>query len=405
MNTTYPFWRNPHQRLALIVLRIILCFSFTLAFPQGKKVKLLVVVDASSPLTVDFRTAGNTARQVLMLGSLLDIGISEARQTSHSNKLRETVGDFDRFPIVKAGIEGAFSLQEKYFDVEVISDATISGNKTKLDWDHLNIGDNKFVLVLNEIFAGYISAYKLGTLSAQSSIKYELFDAGNKKSMEKGTISGWSSITHQFDEAVSNRAGFIAEYATAAANVIGSIYGQLNKEGHLHTMAETADLGEFVPALGDILKKYGGNFDIKMTVPKGWSKFSMGSKYTFALAPSNKDKKIFGLRLDVDLLIKELGQENLDVESYMAIFVDKVSNRGYSVDPDARPGIKYAEGSSILVFNRPNNSGKEIIIFKHYGKEYMGLMSIIFYEDFEGLITKYKSDLESAMASLSFQIQ
>jgi hypothetical protein len=404
MNITYPFWRSKHQRMLLIAISILLSFIFTPAFPQEKKVKLLVVVDASSLLTVDFRTAGNTARQVLMLGSLLDIGISEARQTSHSNRLRETVGEFDRFPIIKAGIEGAFSLQEKYFEVEVVSDATLSGNKTKLDWDNLKVGDNQFVLVLNEIFAGYISAYKLGTLSAQSTIKYELFNVNNKKSVEKGTINGWSSLTHEFDEAVSNRPGFISEYATAAANAIGSIYGQLSKEGHLHAMAETADLGEFVPALGDILKKHGENFDIKMTIPKGWNKISLGSKYTFALAPSNKDKRIFGLRLDVDLLIKELGQENLDVESYMAIFIDKVSNRGYSIDPNARPGIKYDAGSSVLVFNRPNNSGKEIIIFKHYGKEYMGLMSIIFYEDFEGLITKYKSDLESAMASLSFQI-
>lgn len=404
MNITYSVWRNNHSGLLLIGICILLTFTCAHAFAQEKKVKLLVVVDASSPLIVDFRTAGNTARQVLMLGSLLDLGISAARQTSHSNRLRETVGDFDRFPIIKAGITGAFTQQQKYFDIAVSSDAGLNGNKTKLDWDNLKVGNNGFVLVLNELFAGYISAYKLGTLSAQSTIKYELFNADNKKSMEKGTISGWSSLTHEFDEAVGNRSGFIAEYATAVANALGSIYGQLNKEGHLHAMAETADLGEFVPALGDILKKHGENFDVKMTIPKGWNKISMGSKYSYAIAPGNKDKKIFGLRLDVDLLIKELGQENLDVESYMAIFVDKVSNRGYSIDADARPDIKYDAGSFMLVFNRPNNSGKEIIIFKHYGKEYIGLLSVIFYEDFEGLIAKYKSDLESAMASLSFEI-
>src|SRR5688572_16850963 len=101
MNICYHSWRSMHPGLLLIAISILLTFTYTRAFPQEKKLKLLVVVDASSSLTVDFRTAGNTARQVLMLGGLLDIGISEARQTSHSNRLRETVGEFDRFPIIK----------------------------------------------------------------------------------------------------------------------------------------------------------------------------------------------------------------------------------------------------------------------------------------------------------------
>ena len=76
--------------------------SRTGCFKQDK-VKLLVVIDATDQLVVDYRTTGNTVRQVLMVGGLLDPAVSGIRKSSQSNKLRETVGDFNRYPVLKAG--------------------------------------------------------------------------------------------------------------------------------------------------------------------------------------------------------------------------------------------------------------------------------------------------------------
>src|SRR5688500_6096743 len=186
MKTVSSYSIPKYSRTILPLFTIFLSLQLFGSVPQAK-VKLLVIIDSSSPLIVDFRTAGNTARQVLMLGSLLDIAISEARQSNHSRRLRETVGEFDRLPILKAGIEGAFSTQKDYFEVRVTND--VASRPNKINWDNVNGTDHSFILVLDEVFAGYVSAYKLGTLSTQSTIKYELFNVSDKKSMEKGTIS------------------------------------------------------------------------------------------------------------------------------------------------------------------------------------------------------------------------
>ena len=188
----------------LRIKAVWLCFLFLPAVAAAQnKVKLLVVIDSQDPLAVDYRTTGNTVRQALLWGGLLDIGISSLRESGHSKKLRETVGDFDRFPIVKAAVEGAFSSQTQYFDLEFVP----GGKKTDLDAAKR---DKQFVFELEETFSGLISAWKLSSLSAASTISYSLKDASNGKPLVKGSLSGFARDVHEFDEGVSNKSAFIA---------------------------------------------------------------------------------------------------------------------------------------------------------------------------------------------------
>lgn len=380
-------------------------FSWNTLPGESGKVRLLVIVDDTEPLTVDYRTVGNTVRQLVLLGSLLDIGISEARESSHSKKLRETVGTFNRFDVLKAAVSGAFLQHADIFELEVTNDLTAVKGKTRLDFDALKTPDHHYVLVLNEVFAGMVSAWKLSTLSASSSIRYELYNVSEKRSMDKGSISGFHPTSHSFDEGVSDKVAFMLEYAVACGNAIGAIYGQLNKEGHLSTMATTVGLGDKIPAIGEILNRYSKTFDYTIATPKNWSVIETGTKYSTALAPKNKDKIQFGMRFDVDLLIEDLGQEGQDLETYVSLFINKLNNRGYTLDSTSSHGLKFSDDAIVLVFNRPQLAGKEILGFNRFGKEYIGIFSVILLKDHETYLAKYRQDIDQTLASLSFRIQ
>ena len=403
MNIIYNLRRWPWLLIIIGLAKSSLLHATATTSPPPEKVKLLVVIDTSEPLVVDYRTTGNTIRSVLMVGGLLDIFISDLRESGHSKKLRETIGEFDRFPIVKAGVEGAFRQLMPYFDVTVTSDATLIKGKMRLDFDEVQNNTYDYALVLKEAFAGMLSVWRLSTLSAASTLRYELYDLAEKKSMIKGAINGWSPTIHDFDEGVSNRTAFMVEYAVAEGNAISVIYGQLNKGGHLHTMATKVGLGEFVPAIHKLLETYTKTFDLRLDAPRGWYEVDSGSKYSKILAPKNKDKALFAVRYDVDLLIKEFGQNVDDLESYVNIFTDKVLNMGYTRDSLAATGLKLNDQSITIIFNRPDKAGKEVVIFNRFSPLHAGIFTVVCLADYEGFMAKYENDVKLALAGVKVQ--
>lgn len=398
---------NNHPSLLRYSILMILALAIIVkvpAKPTRDKVDLLVVINSRSPLLVDYRTVGNTVRQVVLVGGLLDLGISGLRESSQSKKLRETVGEFDRFPILKAGIEGAFSLQAEYFEVAVSNDQSLLKKNGKPEVDKIQPLGHDYVLVLNEVFSGLITAWELSTLSASTNIEYQLVNLSSKNMLTKGAINGFANDKRDFDSAVSDRSAFVQDYTSAVGAALGTIFGQLSKNGHLTKM--TTELGiNFPPPLDYYLKDYAKKFDYEIKTPKGWNTVDMGTKYVTVLAPKKEDRQTFGLRFDVDLLIPELGQDLNDIDEYVALFNNKVVNLGYTVDQNTRPTIEIPSTSRLVVFDRPGLAGKEVVIFTQYGEDYVGIFSVVNLGEYETLMNKYQSLINKTFTSIEFDIK
>lgn len=378
------------------VLWLSWLLHFIPAKAQENKINLLVAINTSDPLAVDYRTTGNTVRSALLAGGLLDIGISSLRESGHSKKLRETVGDFDRYPIVKAGVEGAFGTQAQYFNLSFVSNPG-----GKVDIKNARKEGHSFILELEETFSGMISAWRLSSLSASSTVSYVLRDVETGKTITKGSLSGFARPIHEFEEGVSNKDAFMKEYPLAVGTAVGTIIGQLGKDGHFATMATASGVKDYVPPLTAFLKEYEKKFDYTIKSPRGWSVVDMGTKYTTVLAPKGSDRAYFGLRLDIDLLIKELGQELDDLDAYVALARNRILNIAYTEDKETQTGIPLKDEYRQVVFNRPGNAGKEILVFIPFGKEYVGLYSVVVLKDYETYMKKYKEEIEGTLASIT----
>ena len=191
----------------------------------------------------------------------------------------------------------------------------------------------------------------------------------------------------------------------AVGAAVGTIFGQISKDGHLGTMANAAGIKDFPQPITHFLEEYAKKFEYTIGVPKGWTEVKMNSKYTMVLAPKGADRATFGLRLDIDLLIKELGQETDDLDVYAALFRNRVINLGYTLDTETQTGIPLREGYRQLVFTRPDKLGKEIIILVPLGKEYVGIYSVVILSDYEGHMKKYKEVVDKNLYTIEFSVK
>lgn len=102
--------------LKTYMMVVILLLHQEYTFSQNpEKVKLLLLVEASNPLVVDYQTTGSIIRHVLMSGSLTDIAITGIRQSNHSKQFREAIGEIDRNTILVNGIKSAFKTHSDFF--------------------------------------------------------------------------------------------------------------------------------------------------------------------------------------------------------------------------------------------------------------------------------------------------
>lgn len=102
-----------------------------------KKIRILVLVDASKPLSVRYNTKGRALWGALSAQGLATIFI-EAEMASHersteSKLLQQTVGQFDRRPVFEAGMTAMFKASTPYFEAVVPQDPSLYGVGTAID--------------------------------------------------------------------------------------------------------------------------------------------------------------------------------------------------------------------------------------------------------------------------------
>jgi len=354
------------------------------------KVRILAIVDASTPLTVDYRTSGNLARRLVMFGSLLDAAIQSSRDSANSARLREAVGKFDRFPVVETALTAAFR-QTPYFQADVVK-AAGSGDP---DLAGARAQGYPFVLVVHEELAGFITAWEMATLSAFSRSGFELYDAGSGQRLAKGAIVGYASAKYPIDAAIGSADTFLTDYPLALESVFRRIYGDLNKDGHLHTMATRAGLGDKVPDLGSILARYESRFKTRFKVPRGWERVDTNRRYAAVLQPKNADKQKFGVRVDIDLLISEFSQDVGSVGEYASIFLEKAAGDGFELRADAPPPLDLTEPHHAEWLDRPDGKGRVLLLFRQLSPEFVVIYQCVFLEETDRMLAKYRDDIES----------
>jgi len=370
---------------------------------SNKKIRILVLVDASAPLLVDYETSVRMARHAtpgvmpgllnLGISSLFDLAISSRQRSKESQRLQETVGEFERKPLIENSIVAAFGSFTPYFEAVAPKDPAIYKNPN-VDFDKARADGYPYVLTVTEV-CGMSTAWELKTLSAASSFRFDLYDAATQKRIGKGTSTVFAIARHDFDPATTDRSIFVGDYPTAAGRSGFRIYGELNRRGHLHTMAAANGLGSEVPPLDAILERYAGAFHYNPQLPAGWHRVNTNTKLVVTLEPKN-DRKHIGVVFAADLLVKELGQDVKELDEYISIYFGRLKDGGYDTD-SAQPfdGFKLNEGYRSFILDRPNGAGKEILCFRILPDHFVALYDTVMLPGSDDYLKKYTSDIES----------
>jgi hypothetical protein len=104
----------------------------TVPASSANKIRLLVLTDANKLLTVHYLTKGRAIRNVLMTAPIGGLGTMavDAAETKHetskeSKTLQNTVGEFNRRPVIEAAIVAGFKEHAQYFEIAVPPDPSV----------------------------------------------------------------------------------------------------------------------------------------------------------------------------------------------------------------------------------------------------------------------------------------
>jgi hypothetical protein len=160
-------------------------------------------------------------------------------------------------------------------------------------------------------------------------------------------------------------------------------------------MAAQEGLGDQVPDLVRILARYQDRFETDFKIPEGWEKV-VESRYATDLQPKNADKQKIGIKISIDLLIKEFSQDVESVEEYSSIHLAKAVQKGFSIPTDQPPPPFLVKEAHFEVWvTPPQGKGRILHLFRKISPELVVLCQVVSLEENDSLLTKYRNDIES----------
>ena len=380
------------------------------------RIRLLLLTDTSKLLTVHYETKGRVIRDLLMtspltggVGSIIVDAAEQKHENSKESKiLQKTVGEFDRRPIIEARIAAVFKDKTRYFDLVVPPDPSVYMTGKDINFSKVQADGYPYVLWVKEKFAGEATVAGLGTLSAGSALEFKVYDAATGKDMggKPGRASAYSPHKQEFDPATSDRNAFVADYDVAVGSECGQVYGVINKQGHLHAMAEAHGLGSEVPDLGAILAQYEKRFDYNFKLPKHWHHLKGTTKYSATLTKLFGDGTKFRVLVNVDLMLAELGQKPGDLGEYIRNYFEGLQEKGYAADAATSfKGFTLDPAYTVYLIDRPHGVGKEIVAFRQLDAPFVVVYDVVFDSDYDGLVAKYSSDFQEIINDSRIKIR
>jgi len=365
-----------------------------------KKIRILVLVDATKPLTVRYESRGRTIwsglSSLALAPLLIEAGVEKSERSKESQLLQQTVGALDRRKMMEAAMTAVFKVSTPYFEAVAPPDPSAYSAGTAIDFSKAQADGYPYVLDVREQFAGMATMWAWSTLSAGSYVQFSLTDTATRKELAKGQTNAFAVKTYQFDDATKDRSAFIADYAVALGSECAHIYGELYKQGQLHTMADARGLGKEVPDTAALLARYEKLFNYNFTLPAGWHQAAQPSKYVTVLAPTNADGSKIVVSFVVDLLLEEFDQKVDNLDDYIRIAFGRMRDQGYGVDTAAPfDALTLNPPYKAFLVDRPNGVGKEIVLFRRLDDPFVVQYHLIFLADYDGLLKKYGPDLQS----------
>ena len=373
---------------------------------ETAKVRVMVATkDTDERLQVFFLTKGAMARGLFLpFGNIGNAIAFDARNDEYN----KTIGPFDRRATLVAAIRK--ELGGKYPVFELVDDGAVydSDAARKAIVERAKSQGIGYVLAVEDQFAGITSAgFASDThdVSVASAVRYELYATTKGDRMVKDKAGANSLVRIPLEKALTDRAFLEAEMPVAHASLARLIVGGLVRSDSLHRMAEGAGVGDQVPALGALLKRYEKPVTIAMTAPSGWRALKFNTRYAMSVEPKDERRFKMGVRADVDVLIEELGQKVDTIEAYQQIAFTRLAEAGFDASTVQERTDLVKEGYSAISIRNPDTGGGQVILFRKVDDTYMVLITFIATENLEGMITANKAQIQAAIDGISVQIK
>lgn len=395
------------NRKSTIGLKFVLALLLGLLFGGGQinaqKLDLLVVIDDTGPLTVNYLTkadaiaAGlNTSVGGLLPGLILSRTV-KSRNEKFSERLQALVGDYGRREqFLRDMLSKSFANETDDISLTFlnITKAEQYRNNEKPNYKSLKKGNWSFVMFVKENAGFTTPASHFGKLVVSSTLSISVYDVDNKKRIFKQPFTSLHHQVYEVDSALTDKTAFITNYPNI--HVLGSqIYFRLSGKDVLHQMAKTVGLESEFPSVKSVLNDYKRNFSYKAFIPKGWIKLPSNNDYIFRNAPK-KDKAVVGIVSDIDLLIKPLGQYNLNISAFSEMRISRLQDMGFVVTPlDEKLKILDLDEQWNSYMFANNNGGISIMFHNILNKEYtVNHQLILLGDNYLELLEKHKIEIE-----------
>ncbi len=389
------FSLGTEMRKMLLVLLFVL--TNTSGFAQDEPIRLAVILDTSEPLQVRYvspKFKKNVQVSALggLVGGLIHGASIASKDKSLEERLRASVGSrASRDLELQLGLAEAFARETPHLVLDFLPNDYL--RKGKPNFARFDAKRNSHVLVVEEYAGLSTPNIRWGSLVAQSTLKLRLYDTKTKKRIIKEKIQGIGPHTDDIDTALDSPEFFLKTYPSAVRALGFGLYWRLNGRNGLHSIAKNTPHAQAFPSIEALLKRQSALFDFDRPKLKGWRTPRTGTPYLFSNEPK-KDKKQVAIVTDIDLLIKEFGQDFESLDPYIELRIDRLVEMGWDTSVVSEVPILNVDPEWIS-YGLPDPRGGTAIFLHRRNNQYVTTHQIVVLdEDPVPLLTKYQQDIE-----------
>ena len=380
------------------------------AHAQQDPIKLGVLLDTSTPLIVFFMEEEPKKRSLWVWGSWT-VGIASGidgyrtgvRSGELAERLRVSVGNtVDRREVYQRELTAAFA--EHTLDLELVflsSDLIVKG---KPDFKRINAELTPYVVVIEEV-AGLVTPSGFwGSLAPSTTAEIRVYDVRKEKRTLKERLQSLATRNDDADAAVDSADTFASGYPQAVRTVSNTAYWRLSGRDVLHQLAKGTGFEDDFPSVKTLMDANAKRFTFERPKLKGWKMPKTRNSYLFIAEPK-KDRQIFAIVSDVDLLVKEFGQDFDSLDLYVAHRLSKLADGGFGVESITEvPLLQFTDDWSSYMVPSPQGG---YAIFLHSKLEELVLTHriVVLEEDPLPILTKYQADIQNYVNNSVLQIK
>ncbi len=380
------------------------------AHAQQDPIKLGILLNTGEQLSVMFfeKKPKNPSPLIWSMVVIAPVMIANtfrdgSRNADLSKRLQASVGDtIDRRAVYQRELTAAFA--QHTTDLELVFLAPDLIVKGKPDFKRIDAQRTPYVVVLAEGAGLATQPPVWGTLAPVTTVDLRVYDVRKKKRTFKDILRGFGTLNDDEDAAVDSADTFVSGYPQAVRIVSNAAYWRLSGKDVLHQLAKGTGFEDDFPSVKTLLKANAKRFDFDRPKIKGWKSPKTRNSYVYIAEPK-KDKQILGIVSDVDLLLKELGQDFDSLDLYVARRLGNLADEGFGVESITEvPLLQFKDAWRSYMVSSPQGGYS---IFLHAKVENLVLTHriIVLEENPLTMLTKYQADIQNYVNNSALQIK